>query len=448
MHRAGAGSGSLIRIPPSDSVPLSSRVRRLLDTAAMRRLAGISQLGMVSLVYPGAMHTRLEHTLGVYQNALRFLARFINDDMVGPWLDASSCDAFILASLAHDLGHWPFCHPIEDMQLVDIPDHEHRVEKILSESELADCIDQDWECSIQDVVDLLVGNPNGSQRRRSDPRVFLSSCLSGPIDIDKLDYLQRDSLHCGVDYGRNFDAGRLISSLVADPNTKRLAVGEKGRTAAEMMVFARYIMFSEVYWHHAVRAATAMLQRSVFLLHNRLDLPATLKLGDDEWIALLRRAAEGSLAEPMVEGLFGSRRQLFKRVVEFSALSGETIHHRLARRPYWQLVALCEDVAQRLSRNYSVPVAASDVLIDAPPVKLEVDINTTVLMSDGSVSTLGDVSPVAAVLAREQFDNVVKRVRVFVRADLRDTLREHLPTRDDWTALLDDSINEAEQQWQ
>ena len=76
LHR----TGSLVRIPPSDDVPISDRVGRLLDSAPMRRLAAISQLGMVSLVYPGATHSRLEHSLGVYHNALRMVARFSEDD--------------------------------------------------------------------------------------------------------------------------------------------------------------------------------------------------------------------------------------------------------------------------------------------------------------------------------------------------------------------------------
>lgn len=451
LHCAGAESGSLVRIPPADSVPLSRRVRRILDTAPMRRLAGISQLGMVSLVYPGAMHTRLEHTLGVYQNSLRFLARFLADPLASKWLDDANCDAFILAALCHDLGHWPYCHPIEDMQLQNLPRHEDRVAQIVHEGELADCIDQDWRCNGDDVVRLLAGDeePAGadSNDSRRDAFQFLSSCLSGPIDIDKLDYLQRDSLHCGVEYGRNFDAGRLISSLVVDPQSKRLAVGEKGRTAAEMMVFARYIMFSEVYWHHTVRAATAMLQRSVFLLHNRLDLSATLKLNDSDWTALLRRTGQGSLAEPMIEGLFGPRRQLFKRVAEFSLLTGAEIHQQLARRPYWWLVGLCEIVADRLTQQCGVAIAPADLLIDAPPVKLEVDINTAVLFADGTVATLGDVSPVAAVLAREQFDNFVKRVRIFVRPDLREPVRQSFPTSERWSDLLTDSIKQAEREW-
>jgi HD superfamily phosphohydrolase len=82
---------------------------------------------------------------------------------------------------------------------------------------------------------------------------LLRSILSGPIDIDKMDYLERDSLHAGVPYGRHFDKQRLIQSLVLNAAGDGLALTHKGKTAAELMVFARYVMFSEVYWHRRAR---------------------------------------------------------------------------------------------------------------------------------------------------------------------------------------------------
>ena len=418
LHRIG----SLVRIPPADDVPLSARVRRVLDTPPLRRLGSISQLGMVSLVYPGANHSRLEHTLGVYQNALRLLARFSSDDEFTSRVDQAMAEAFVLAALLHDVGHWPFCHPIEDMQLGEVGEHETRVADVIETSELGECIEQDWLCSAQQVVDLL--EPNAVMDDRTTfALTFLASCLSGPIDIDKLDYLQRDSLHAGVPYGSQFDVGRLISSVRINPQSARLAIDEKGRTAAELMVFARYVMFSEVYWHHAVRSATAMLQRSIFLLQNRVDLVSTLRMTDSEWIAMLRRSAEGSVAEPLVEGLFGPTRSLYKRIAEFNVIDGGLVHQRLARKPYWWLVVCAERLAQHLTQVTGLAIHAADILIDAPPVKLEVDINMDVIGRDGTVRTLGDVSAVASALAERQFDDQVKSVRVFVRPDLRATLQ-------------------------
>jgi len=112
--------------------------------------------------------------------------------------------------------------------------------------------------------------------------------ISGPIDIDKMDYLYRDSLHAGVPYGRHFDQQRLLGSLCLNQAGDGLAITDKGKTAAELMVFARYVMFSEVYWHHGVRAATAMLQRAFYLLHGALDLDALFRMTEHEMIDELR----------------------------------------------------------------------------------------------------------------------------------------------------------------
>jgi hypothetical protein len=185
-------------------------------------------------------------------------------------------------------------------------------------------------------------------------------------------------------------------------------------------------MFSEVYWHHAVRSATAMLQRAVFLLQNRIDLPCTLRLTDGPWIAMLRRAAEGSVAEPLVEGIFGARRRLYKRAAEFDVIDGAEVHQSLARRPYWWLVACCEQLATQLADRTGIAIHAADLLIDAPPVKLEVDIEIDVVCRDGQVRSLGQVSSVASALANRQFDSHVKRVRVFVRDELKQVLKDHL----------------------
>ncbi len=443
--------GSLVRIPDGQDVPISDRVRRLIDTAALRRLASISQLGMVALVYPGATHGRLEHSLGVYHNALQLLARFSADEAFRSMVDPVAAEAFVLAALVHDVAHWPFCHPIEDMRLEGFRGHEARIADWLSSPEIAECLSRDWTVSMQAVLAVLsppVLNPSAASAAPVDGNAvaFLNSCLSGPIDVDKLDYLQRDSLHAGVPYGCNFDAGRLISSMCVHPDAPRLAVGEKGRTAAEMMVFARYVMFSEVYWHHTVRAATAMLQRALFLLRQRFDLESSLQLVDAEWIARLRRAASGRDAEPLVEGLFGPRRLLYKRVGQYSVIDGGEIHRRLSRRPYWWLVACAERLTEQLSSQCPGGLRPEDLLIDAPPVKLEVDINIDVVGRDGRVRALGDVSPVASALAREQFDDQVKRVRVFVRPSRREAVLAAVGGADGLAGRLAEVIESLEQE--
>ncbi|MEM6688281.1 MAG: metal-dependent phosphohydrolase, partial [Planctomycetota bacterium] len=281
----------------------------------------------------------------------------------------------------------------------------------------------------------------------------LASAMSGPIDLDKIDYLQRDSLHAGVPYGQNFDVARLFQCMTRHPETGCLAILDKGRTAAEMMVFARYIMFSEVYWHPVVRVATAMLQRCVFLLQHRLDLPSTLNLQDDAWVSRLRRIAEGSEVESLVEGLFSTRRCLYKRVASFKhgGVQGDAeVHAALARKPYEELVATSQRLARKLRDLLGIAVHETEVIIDAPPLKLEVDINVGVVGelemdskdSKLQLANLEEVSPVASTLARDQFDNHVKQVRVFVRDELRDQLSSRLNAQD-WQTLLLEVANSS-----
>ena len=431
----------VIRIPPQTNVPLPRRVAHLIDTSPMRRLSELSQLGVVSLVYPGARHTRFEHTLGVYHAALRVLESLERSAFFQQRVSDTARDAFILAALLHDVGHWPFCHPIEDLDLGEIPRHESRIAEIIDRGELREAIRQDWRCGVDDVLKVLGVAPDRSDAdadadddANSLALRFFASCLSGAIDIDKLDYLMRDSLHAGVPYGSHFDAPRLIDSITVHPDRPRLAIRHKGRTAAELMVMARYVMFSEVYWHRAVRSATAMLQRSIFLLQNRIDLPASLDMTDAQWIAMVRTMAAGSVAEPMVEGLFGRRRKLYKTVLQCQSRSGPSasdagsrLHAKLARRPYWYLVETAQQFAARLTDRLGVPVHAADVLLDAPPVKLEVNIDIDIVHDDGGTTPLADMSPLASALAHDQFSNRVKSVRVFVRDELRDTIQSSVP---------------------
>jgi HD superfamily phosphohydrolase len=324
----------------------------------------------------------------------------------------------------HDLGHWPFCHPIEDIELRQLPSHELFANSFLLEGEIADHLRDAWRMQPREVVELLSGEPKTAGDR------LLGSMLSGPIDVDKMDYLMRDSLHAGVPYGRNFDQPRLIQSLCVNEAGDKLAITDKGKTAAEMMVFARYVMFSEVYWHHAVRAATAMLQRAFYLLHGQLDLDALFRLTEQPMIDAFRSAAGDGPAAELLDGLFGPWRRLYKRVAQFSLFQRPELYQRLTRRPYPWLVRCAEQFAAVASPVLGRVVAPHEVLFDAPPMQLEVEFNVDVhFPKERCYRKLGDVSPVVKTLARQQFDDYVKRVRIFAHPRVAGALSdlEQLP---------------------
>lgn len=411
-------SQGLVRIPPEIDVPLTGRVQQLIDTPEFRRLANISQLGLVSLVYPAANHTRLEHSLGVYRTGLLFLDRLAEDPRFASAIQPEDAERFLVAALLHDLGHWPFCHPLEDICLVQVPRHELFANSFLLEGEVADTLRDEWGIQPREIVDMLSGEP-------SDPRMrILRSMLSGPIDVDKMDYLMRDSLHAGVPYGRHFDQPRLIQSLCLNEAGDGLAVTDKGKTAAEMMVFARYVMFSEVYWHHAVRAATAMLQRAFFLIHESLDVDSLFRMTERPMIDAMLVAAEKGPAWELLDGLFGATRRLYKRVAQYSLFQSPHLYQRLARKPYPWLVRCAENFAGVASTTLSRVIAPHEVLLDAPPMELEVEFQIEVhFRKENYYRQLGDISPVVRTLAREQFDDYVKRVRLFASPRLAEDLR-------------------------
>ncbi len=411
-----------IRIPPGVTVPLSPRVKPLVDSAAFRRLAGISQLGLVALVYPGARHSRFEHSLGVYRLAIEFLFRLQHDARFCQTVGPDDAAAFLAAALLHDIGHWAFCHPLEDMGLPELPKHESLLPGFVADGEIADVLHTCWGLEPSRVAALVTGSATDPAAR------VLQSLLSGPVDVDKMDYLARDSLHAGVPYGDHFDQERLLSSLCLDETGTALAITEKGRTAAELLVVARSVMFSEVYWHHAVRAATAMLQRSIWLLRSVIVPHELVRFDDPSFIAWITAAANGPAAT-LVAGLFGPRRQIHKRVAMFDPLHHATLHSALAGRRYADLVAISHRLAELVSARTGHTIDPDTLLIDAPPAEREIEFRLQVReRTAGPESSsyewipLADRSPLVRSLAQEQFDDVVKRVRIFAPADQVETL--------------------------
>ena len=415
------GPASLIRIPNQIDVPVTPRLMRLIDSPEFQRLTRISQLGMVCFVYPAANHNRFEHSLGVYRNSLLFLRQFAKQNRFAEAISTRDATLLILAALLHDVGHWPYCHPIEDIELEGLPSHEAFADQYISRDSIANCLREDWNVEPQEVIDII------NKQKETPTQAILSSILSGPIDIDKMDYLYRDSLHAGVPYGQNFDSLRLIRSLCLNESGDRLAITQKGRTAAELMVFARYVMFSEVYWHHAVRSATAMFQRAFYLWYQEAGLQpgspaavaALFELSEFEMVAQLREQCGDNPAGKLFGQLFGPTRKLYKRVVSYIFNEDEDVYREIAQKPYSWLVQFSAKLTQSLSQQIGEFVDEHSILVDAPPVGLEVQFDVDVFYErDNSYRKLGEVSPVVNTLARQQFDDFVKQVRIFVDPDL------------------------------
>ena len=242
----------IIRDPLWDNIRLDRAALLALDTPTVQRLRYIRQVGHSFLVYPGATHSRFEHALGAYHLTRRALSALEELDELGP-VTAEDRLAVRMAALLHDIGHYPFSHALEE---AGFPSHEKLGVAKLTQGELGEKLVEIGGKQFAGAVGALISGTSSSP---------LQGLISGSIDLDKVDYLSRDARMCGVPYG-TVDVDRLLSSLTlveAQPGRYEVGVQEKGISALESLLFAKYQMYRNVYWHHAVRSATCMFKRAV-----------------------------------------------------------------------------------------------------------------------------------------------------------------------------------------
>ena len=219
----------------------------LVDSRPLQRLRFIHQLGLTFLVYPGAEHSRFSHVLGAMSLAGRMLDALLakSPELLAPHERRRARRLVRLAALFHDAGHAPFSHSAEELFEGGI-DHEAMTARLLASDEISTLFERHGDgIAAADVAALLAGKVPPERR-------FLAQVISGELDVDKMDYLLRDSLYCGVRYGV-YDLDRLLDTLavVPDPETGALGVGvdEGGVHAIEALVLARYYMFTQVYFN-------------------------------------------------------------------------------------------------------------------------------------------------------------------------------------------------------
>ena len=262
-------SEKIIRDPVHDIVAfrlgrsIDALLFRLLNTAEFQRLRRVRQLGMASLAYPGADHSRYSHSLGVMETARKILAHLAESFPI----DEEGRTVCTVAALLHDLGHGPFSHVFEGVS--GIP-HEELTDRVIldPESEVHAVLADHDRALPQRVSDFLACRPQ---------RTFLCDIISSQLDADRFDYLLRDNLMTGSRYG-GFDLEWVLHALTIDAATDRLAVTLKGISAVETYLQARFNMYRHVYFHKVVRSAEGMvklaLQRAKRLVvQRRLDWP-------------------------------------------------------------------------------------------------------------------------------------------------------------------------------
>ena len=387
----------VIRDPLHNNIRLDPLARDLIETPAFQRLRYVRQLGLAFLVYPGATHSRFEHALGTYHLARRSLALMGEaNNLAGVGDDEQAI--VTAAALLHDLGHYPFSHALEEIGALN---HEEVARTIIGGGQIGEILTRALgETAPGRIIDLV----------RGVSRSPLQRLISGSIDLDKLDYLRRDALMCGVSYG-DIDVDRLMNSLVVvnDPDSGGLtvAIAEKGLSALESLLFAKYQMYRNVYWHHAIRSATAMYKRLVAdaLDAGALDADRLASFTDE---GLLHVLEESKL--PMLGALRG--RRLYKRAFECPAVElPDDAAEWIADDP-----ALTRQVEDAIA--IELGMKAGDLLLDYPTKTQMLGLDIPVRRRGGTIRRLtaeGWEGAVNLPKLSEELYRSARWLRVFTR---------------------------------
>ncbi len=267
-----SGDFKIVQDPINGPVKVSKPLQNIIDTPEFQRLRYVRQLGMCHLVFPGANHSRFEHSLGTMHLAIMFAESLhVEDEML-----------LATAALLHDIGHPPLSHGAEDtFQKITGMDHLNAgVRMILGEKPFQDSaipsVIEDAGIKPSDVADVLLFR---NRRKR-----ILSRLISGPVDVDELDYLRRDSIYTGVSIG-NVDHRRILN--VAKLSDDDVFIEEKGVGTMESILIARILMYGSVYFHKTSRIAQIMASKIIWM--NREHFSNPFVMTDNDFYSYLSR---------------------------------------------------------------------------------------------------------------------------------------------------------------
>jgi HD superfamily phosphohydrolase len=357
-------SGRRIRDVVWGDIPLDRAVRALLETGAMERLKGMSQLGFTFASFPRARHTRFDHAIGVY-HLTRLTLKRITDS--GAYLENTDVQGALAAALLLDAGRYPYSQAIEGIALPSAPTLRELSRRWIESTEVAKVLRNEWDVEPRNVF-RLVSRDGDPPRNLTPTEHLLRDILFGSLDVDALDCLVRDAKGAKVPYGI-VNVEPLIEHLrvVGQENRAILTVDEDGVGSLQSLVFSRYLMHYNVYGHHALRIPTVMFLRAVqdAIQAGTVTFDKLSEQNDSGSFVLLQDSAEPE----------SSTAVLMKRLAERSP-------YRLAlefdeRHPsYASLIRLRDDATWRrrveeawaryLTRYRKGVAGPFDILIDLP----------------------------------------------------------------------------------
>jgi HD superfamily phosphohydrolase len=372
---------------------LNAGLSALTSSSPFMRLTRILQLGPTYCVYPGATHTRASHSLGVYHLARRLIISLCDKD--GSWLSPQGAMSFLCAALLHDIGHFPYTHSLKELALET---HESLSARLILAEPLKSLINQagaDPQMTAA-IIDKTMDFGGDTELR------FYRRLLSGVLDPDKLDYLNRDAWYCGVPYGAQ-DVDFIYSRLT--PHRERgVEIDSRGIPNVESILFSKYLMYRTVYWHRQVRSATALIKKALMKgIEERIIAPEELYGLDDQGLFSLM-ALRGdfppfAVAAQVRDGLFYAESAAFP----FDNALHEPLRSVKNRSLHEQALAA------EITAITGTKISPESLIIDVPePVSFETDL---FIRDEGC--TFGDSSSIFKRTGVEIFVKTLQMVRIF-----------------------------------
>jgi HD superfamily phosphohydrolase len=364
----------------------------LTKSSPFMKLYRIFQLGPVYHVYPGATHTRASHSIGVYHLGRRLLQN-LAERGAAQWLSDEGVKSFLAACLLHDLGHFPYTHSLKELPLTS---HEALTGAIILKEPLKSLVGNTGAdpalCAA--IVDKEIADSG-------EELYFYRKLLSGALDPDKLDYLNRDARYCGVPYGAQ-DVDFILSRLF--PNKERGAdIDSRLIPNVESILFSKYLMYRTVYWHHQVRAATAIVKKAILkgLESGKITGEELYNLDDTGLFTLIGEKTGDPLVEAVREG------RIYATAVE--------IPHEQANLDAIRDIQSRSQLEEQIERTLGI----KGVIIDIPePVSFE----TGLFVQDEGTS-FSESSSAFKTDTVNAFIKTLYTIRVFIDQKYKDKLK-------------------------